>query len=93
MLILFSFKINITSKHFFYIDTLNNYQVWRGDVQDMGKLRTHKLFKENLIYESYPNEINICLYRTFMTKLRGVLLELRAYTGRLCRDQTCFSVH
>ena len=37
----------------FDIDT----QAWRGDVQDMGKLRTAT--KEDLICESYLNEINI----------------------------------
>ena len=48
----------------------------------MGKLRTYKLLKEDLICESYLNEINISSYRKIMTKLRGGLLELRANTGR-----------
>ena len=48
----------------------------------MGKLRTYKLLKEDLICESYLNEININSYRKIMTKLRGGLLELRANTGR-----------
>ena len=59
-----------------------DYQAWRGDVEDMGKLRTYKLLKEDLICESYLNEINISSYRKIMTKLRGGLLELRANTGR-----------
>ena len=48
----------------------------------MGKLRTYKLLKEDLICETYLNEINISSYRKIMTKLRGGLLELRANTGR-----------
>ena len=48
----------------------------------MGKLRTYKLLKEELICESYLHEININSCRKIMTKLRDGLLELRANTGR-----------
>ena len=37
----------IFEERVFDIDT----QAWRGDVQDMGKLRTYKLLKEELICE------------------------------------------
>ena len=39
-----------------------DYQAWQGDVEDMGKLRTYKLLKEDLICEAYLNEINISSY-------------------------------
>ena len=55
---------------------------WRNDIEEMNKLRTYRLFKENLICENYLNEINIISYRKALTKLRGGLLDLRANTGR-----------
>ena len=55
---------------------------WRYDVQDMNKLRTYNLLKEDLVCEYYLNEIDINLYRKVMTQFRGGLLDLRAQTGR-----------
>ena len=58
-------------------------QSWRYEIEDMTKLRTYKLLKENLICEDYLNEIDIASYRKILTKLRGSLLrDLRANTGR-----------
>ena len=48
----------------------------------MGKLRTYKLLKEDLVCESYRNEINISSYGKTMPKLRGDLLDLRAIADR-----------
>ena len=44
---------------------------WRKDIEEMNKLRTYKLSKENLICEKYVNKINIVPYRKALTKLRG----------------------
>ena len=57
-------------------------QCWRYDIEEMNKLRTYRLLKENLTCEIYLNEINIATYRKAITKLRGGLLDLRANTGR-----------
>ena len=50
--------------------------------EEMNKLRTYRLLKENLTCEIYLYEINIATYRKAITKLRGGLLDLRANTGR-----------
>ena len=50
-------------------------QCWRYDIEEMNKLRTYRLLKENLTCEIYLNEINIATYRKAITKLRGGLLD------------------
>lgn len=57
-------------------------QSWRCDVQEMDKLRTYEILKENLVCEFYLNEKIIAPYRHVMSKLRGGFLDLRVHTGR-----------
>ena len=57
------YYLAIFKERVFDIDT----QAWQGDVEDMGKLRTYKLLKEDFICESYLNEININSYTKIMT--------------------------
>ena len=68
-------------------------QCWRYDIEEMNKLRTYRLLKENLTCEIYLNEINIGTCRKALTKLRGGLLDLRANTGRYVnipyKDRIC----